>query len=90
MVKGEKIMNQTELLRKLDRINSQLRIVAEYEHNSIINSINDELVTVIQEYEESISESKPKNFNVSTSLYIDADKLHQEIQTELRKMGVKL
>lgn len=83
-------MNQTELLRKLDRINSQLRIVAEYEHNSIINSINDELATVIQECKESRSESKSKNFNVSTFPYIDVEKLHQEIQTELRKMGVNV
>lgn len=88
MVKGEKKMNQTELLHKLDRINSQLSIVAEYEDNPVINSINDELTVVIKEYEESISESKSKNFNVSVSPHIDAEKLHQEIQKELRKMGV--
>lgn len=88
MVKGEKIMNQTELLHKLDKINSQLKIVAEYEDSPIINSINDELDTVIQEYEESISENKSKNFNISNSAYIDAEKLYQETQKELRRMGV--
>ena len=81
-------MNQTELLHKLDKINSQLRIVAEYEDNPIINSINDELDAVIQECKESRSESKSKNFNVSTFPYIDVEKLHQEIQTELRRIGV--
>lgn len=81
-------MNQTELLHKLDKINSQLRIVAEYEDNPIINSINDELDAVIQECKESRSESKSKNFNISTFPYIDVEKLHQEIQTELRRIGV--
>lgn len=80
-------MNQTEILHKLDRVNAQLRIVAEYEDNPIINSINDELAIVIQECEESINENKSKNFNVSNSSYID-EKLHQEMQNELRKIGV--
>lgn len=83
-------MNQTELFHKLDKINSQLRIVAEYEDNPVINSINDELAVVIQEYKESRSERKPKNFNVSISPYINVEKFHQEIQSELRKMGVNV
>jgi len=83
-------MNQTELLHKLDRINSQLSVVAEYEDNPVINSINDELDAVIQEYKKSKSESKSKSFDVSISPYIDVEKLHQEIQSELRKMGVDI
>lgn len=81
-------MNQKELLHKIDRVNAQLRIVVEYEDNPIVNSINDELASIVEEFRNSISENKPKNFNISFAPHIDAEKLLKDSQRELRKLGV--